>query len=588
MMFRKPQLWLVCLALVGASSVGSHAFARQIKLDYEPKKGHGATYDVMVHSEASDTAGFSLSADMTSTVAMKIMEVIRDKSVPVGQNNVVGVTTELTQKNGSVKVVSGKTEKTFPLQDVTVQLTSDAKGMVKEAPAGMDKAILDLVAAVCSQVGAGPKVKSGQGWQMNLAIPCGNETVPVEVTWNVSGRGSVAGQDCVLITSVGKASREFKEGSMKKVSIDWTGEAAYAFASGKFARIAVAGTSSAALEDDSTAQGKFALEMVLAKKQASLPHSGVLAGFTFPFSSGRHFPMLAGTVLLIGLCGVAASIRRRTLRQAFACAMVLSLAIYGMPINTAEAATPGALLAFANLMNQTIMNAAGWTAAGAAGICMGEPAKAASLGVSVSSAPSWAAANVLGVTAGLTPDFVQPAVAEAPAAPAEGAEQPAEPVAGAESAGIFTGTNMLIGGGVLLAGGGIAAAAGGGGGGSSAAAPPPVPRDCGAAAILTDITTNQDSLTITIGPLGLEDNPKDIVTVTFNDVVKAANYPLGTQPIVVTLDPGKNCLQIDAVGPGGSDGSIDVLVVFSSATVGDQVQAVSIAPGGMTRCTINR
>jgi len=114
------------------------------------------------------------------------------------------------------------------------------------------------------------------------------------------------------------------------------------------------------------------------------------------------------------------------------------------------------------------------------------------------------------------------------------------------------------------------------------------PRDCGAAALLTDITSDQNSLTIIIGPLGVEDNPKDIVTVIFNDAVKASNFPLGTQAITVSLDPGKNCLQIDGVPPGGSDGSVDVLVVFSSATVGDRVQTISVPPGATAKCTINR
>ena len=612
MMLRKPQLWLVCVAVAGALSVGSRAFAQQISVDYEPKKGHSATYDVVVHSEASDTAGFSLAADMTSTVALKITEVTRDKSIPVGKNNIVGITTELTRKNGSVKVLSGKTEKTFPIEDATVQLVSDGKGMVKEAPAGMDKAILDLVSAVYAQVGKGAKLTAGQEWKMPLAIPCGNETVPVEVTWTLVGRGSVAGLDCVLVSSAGKAAQELKEGPMKKVSIEWTGEAAYAFSSGKFARIALNGTSAAALEDDATAQGKFSFEMVLAKKQASLPHTGVLAGFVPPFNGGSHLPMLFGAVLLIGLFGAAMIIEgkrqtekgkrktaglfvfpfsffllpsaRRTLRQAFAAAMVIALAVYGMPINTAEAATPGALLAFANLMNQAAMNAAGWTAGGGAGVCI-NGARAASMGVPASSTAPWAASGFIGVMAGLTPDFVQPAVVEAPAA--AGGEEAAEPVGAAAGAGIFSGTNLLIGGGVLLAGGGIAAAAGGGGGGGGGAAAPD-PDESQLPPTLTDIKTDQANLMAIVGPAGDAEVPPDRVTIMIggNVVAGGGNLALNVDNIVVLpLDPGANTLTLQAM-PGGGNSTTDVNIVFTAVTAGNDIQAVSIPIGSSSSCTI--
>ena len=593
MMFRKPRLWLVCLAAVGAFAIRTHAFGQQITLDYEPKKGNSATYDVIVHSEAADTAGFSLVTDMTSTVTLKITDVTRDKSIPVGKNNIVAATTELTQKNGSVKVVSGETEKTFPLQDVTLQLTSDAKGMVKEAPAGMDQAILDMVAAVYSQVGTAPTVVHGQTWKMNLQIPCGVDSVPAEVTWSVADHvGSVAGQTCVLITSEGKASREFKEGPMKKVSIEWTGEAAYAFKSGKFARIAVSGTSNGDLEDDSAAQGKFSFEMVLAKKQASLPsHRGILAGLTLPAGGGPRFPMMLLAGLGVALLGaLAATARRRTLRRAFACAMVLLLAVYGMPVNTAQAATPGAILAFANLMNQTIMSTAGWTAAGGAGICM-NGAPAASLGVPYSSAPPWAGANLLGVTAGLTPDFVQPAVAEVPAEPE--AEEAAMPVAGAEktSAGLFTGTNMLIGGGVLLAGGGAAVAAGGGGGGGGGAVAPAPPYGTA----FTNFSTTEATLMILVAPGGLGDTPADVVSVRFNGTPLLTNYTLslGSDTFLgpLALNMGANQFVVEAVS-GGSNGFADVNTAFVKADLGDltppQQQDVSVPVGNSATCTITR
>ena len=116
----------------------------------------------------------------------------------------------------------------------------------------------------------------------------------------------------------------------------------------------------------------------------------------------------------------------------------------------------------------------------------------------------------------------------------------------------------------------------------------PAPRDCGAASLLTDVITGESPITVTIMAGGLAMG--DIVTVTFNGTVIRADQELDSIAISLTLDPGKNCFGISAVseGPVSQDGFVEVLVVFSSVTAGEQVQIVSIPVGAVAKCTIAR
>ena len=589
-MLRKPKSWCACVASVvfcgGLLAAGGSAFAQQIKLNYEPKKGDAAVYDVIVHSEVKDAAGFSLVTDMTSTLQVNILDVKRDLNVKVGQNNIVSVTTEITQKNGSVKVVSGKNEKTMAVEDKTLQVVSDRKGAVKDAPAGLDQAVLDLIANVYRQVGSASKLSGGQEWKLKVLLPCGQDKIPAEVTWRLIGHRMVEGQDCIIVSSAGKIVHQFKgpagQTPIRKATMEWTGEAAYAYQVGEFASITLTGRSSGELEDKTAVEGAFSYSLGVPKKKADAPaETGAAAGLVLPSMPSPMGPAMLACLLAAGLALAVAKMRRRTLSKVLASAVVLALITYGMPVNTAEAATPGALLAFANFTNQVVANGAGLAGAGAAGVCMGEPARASALGVTYSSAPAWSASNLQGAAAGLTPEFIEaaPAVAGQPGAAAVGGAEKA-------SAGLFTATNMLIGGGVLLAAGGgiVAANAGGGSGGS---------RDCGAPVLLTDVTTDQN-ITITIN--GALFDGTDAVTVTYNGSV-VASRPIGTGIVFsATVEPGKNCLDIraDSEGTDPDDGVVELLVVFERVTLGDQLQILDswnlggIPTGTSAKCTINR
>ena len=116
---------------------------------------------------------------------------------------------------------------------------------------------------------------------------------------------------------------------------------------------------------------------------------------------------------------------------------------------------------------------------------------------------------------------------------------------------------------------------------------PAEPRDCGVSKLLTDVSVDRGSTAITIGPLGLGESPPDRVTVSVNGVVKLAQFPLGTASIPVALDPGKNCLRIEAIS-GSSNASADVLVVIGYTSAGEQVQEASIPVGGSAACTITK
>ena len=122
-----------------------------------------------------------------------------------------------------------------------------------------------------------------------------------------------------------------------------------------------------------------------------------------------------------------------------------------------------------------------------------------------------------------------------------------------------------------------------------------LPGNCGPASLLSDVTTDRN-ITITI-LAGLAADDK--VTVTFNGVVLRANAPIGTGIVLpVTLAPGENCLDIkaEAEGLGDKDNKVDVIVIFSRVTEGQDVQDLSSYGGGVggipvgqsARCTIFR
>jgi len=581
-MSSKTPLFLCILAVLAAATLGYSARAEKLELPYQPAKGDTVVYNMKAITTARDAGGFVLSTETTGTLELKVVDVILDG------DKISSVTIEIAQKNAVLKAVSGDqpaaaaegeapapNQKVVNLPDRTVTFVTDGLGSIRDGASGLEKQIVQAVNTLYSEIGKDARITAGKEYKHKVVVPCLNDAIPTEVVYVIAGKGSVNGLECIHIDSWSNASKTMKKGPVRNVTVAWKGNSSYAHKAGHFARISVAGEVKAELEDKTTASAEFSLVLDTAPKRAAAPAAPLFGGFSAP-----SLPMFVGLAFVIGLAALSMKVRRQTLRKAFACGLAVALMIAGMPINRAEAASPSAFIEFSEMVRQMMFTSAGMSTAGAAGLCM-NGTKAASLGVAYSAAPWWSMPDALLVAAEVTPEFVQPVPM------ADAAEEVAGAAAVKTSAGAFSATNMLIGGGGLLAiGGGIAVATSGGSSTGGAAAPPAPPRDCGTAAILTDVTTNVDTITITFAPaFGPEG---DRVKITFNDVVKYADLTLvGNTNMIVNLDSGKNCLKIEYLA-GGPDSAANVMVVFSVVTVGDDVQFIDIPPAGEAKCTVNR
>jgi len=445
------------------------ADAQQINLTYSPKKGDSVVYDVQLHANAGDEAGLALVTHATSTLAVKVSDVKRDPDRPADETFPTGAAVDISQKNASVKFVSGKSEKTIPIKDDAVTISAVTEGKAaKVFGSPIDGSLAGSIIGVCTELGATERPKRGDKWEVPITLKLRNEAVPCRITYELGDAGEVGGEQCVIVSSAGSISHNFKKnGPVKNIDMTWTGKAYYAHARGQFALVVVEATAKGVLADGTRIRiTDFNLQMTPRKAKAALPGSSdkmSLAGPLIGANTRAPMMMLIGAVILLGAIAAASRIRPRVVRCALMCLLSAAIVAYGIPLGTAEAASPDALIAFSQMATGALYDIGGLSVAGGAGVAMtGTPSTV--LTTPYCAILPWAGAAVRNAGNRLGGDFVEVT---------EGAldedDKPVGAVVEPTSGGLFSAGNLLIGGGILAAsaGAGIAAynAGGGGGGG---------------------------------------------------------------------------------------------------------------------------
>ncbi|NQT18645.1 MAG: hypothetical protein HQ592_02990 [Planctomycetes bacterium] len=460
------RVFVLCTTVLGmvlfALGQAAHAQPKKINLTYEPQKGQSAVYDFQVHANARDKAGFSFVTHATSTLEIKVADVMHDPLAPVGENRVTGAVIEIFRKDGTVKFVSGDVEETLLVDDQAVKITTDKNGMMVKMEGGdIERSLTDTIAALCATLGADKEMRPGKTWTVPATLNFLGEKVRCDVVYKLEGPGDVDGDHCLIVSSACSLLHKFKAGGpVKSIEMAWNGTAGYVYDEGRFASIIVLGSASGELKDGTQAEmADFRLQMTHRKNAAAPPGAGIkgAGGGILGGGGPSPVPMILAAAALLGLVVVFRTARRPAIRKALVCILAAALAIYGMPFSSAGAASPGALIAFSNMVTQALLDAGGLTGAGGAGVFMsGTPT--AVLSIPCAALPTWAGAGIQDVVAGLDAGFLQVSP-DALASTTAGVG-----VAETAGGGLFTSTNMLVGGGIIAAGAGAGIAAAGGGG----------------------------------------------------------------------------------------------------------------------------
>jgi len=572
---------VLCVAVILSCAGGPSAYAQEIKLDYEPKKGDSAAYDLQVHAKVTDENGLTLVTHATSVVKVEVSNVKRDPDIPVDQDNITGANIDISQKAGSVKFVSGDNEKTVDFEDRSVEITSfKSGGMVKVMGGETGQAITDSIMRICTEVGAGDSLTAGNEWKQPVALSMMGETVSGEVTYKFVDVAEVGGRQCIIVESTGGISHKFKsECPVKKLDMTWQGKVCYAYADGTFAQVVVEAKATGVLRDGTQAQvADFNLQMTPHEEGAALPATGAKGALAGPAGGFPALTIFLAAAILLAFGAAAGKINRPLIRKALVCGLSAVVVISGSPMSRAQAASPPGLIAFSGMAMQALHDVAGLTVAGGAGVGMsGTPAGI--LSTPYGTVVPWAGMPVSDATDDLEGGFLQTT------------EGDLEPVGGVEptaGAGPFSTRNVLIGGGVLLAsaGAGIAAADTGGGGGGGAW--------CPTTPALIDFEAPPNpfppkDISLQVYPRVFEgpDVPPDEVDVYLNGEPLGRIVMDNTAGGEVTFDlsPGGDLVTIQYVSGGSNDCAI-FKATFRYLGGAVHNPDVWLAPGTSTSCTI--